>query len=347
MTESTILSFKPKQISKKFLSSLNPRMRDIVSNRYGLENEKRMTLEAIGKNYDITRERVRQIENFALATIKKSVDYRENGFVFDELKEVIKKLGSVVKEETLMNHISKDKIVQNHINLYLVIGGHFTKVKETDDLHPHWSVDDLLSDHIKDSIGKLHEDIGDEELLEEEEILEKFVSNLDQLMDEYKNNKEIVHKYLSISKLIDKNDLGEWGKISSPHIRARGVKDYAYLVVRKNGKPMHFRDVAGEISKIFKKKTNVATCHNELIKDKRFVLVGRGMYGLKEWGHAAGVVKDVIIEILKENAKPLTKSEIVEKVLAKRMVKPNTVIINLQDSKLFKKDKDGKYTLAK
>jgi DNA-directed RNA polymerase sigma subunit (sigma70/sigma32) len=98
MTEtSTNLSFKPKQVSKKLLSALNPRMKDIVSNRYGLENEKRMTLEAIGKNYDITRERVRQIENFALATIKKSPEYRENLFVFDELKDIVKKLGSVVR----------------------------------------------------------------------------------------------------------------------------------------------------------------------------------------------------------------------------------------------------------
>jgi hypothetical protein len=106
-----------------------------------------------------------------------------------------------------------------------------------------------------------------------------------------------------------------------------------------------YLDRATDITKVFKKKTNVATCHNELIKDKRFVLVGRGMYGLKEWGHAAGVVKDVITETLKESGKPLTKQEIVEKVLGKRMVKPNTVIINLQDSKLFKKDKDGKYSL--
>ena len=346
MTETpTNLSFKPKQVSKKLLSALNPRMKDIVSNRYGLENEKRMTLEAIGKNYDITRERVRQIENFALATIKKSPEYRENLFVFEELKDILKKLGSVVREETLMNHISKDKVVQNHINLYLVIGGHFTKIKESDDFHPHWSVDDSLSVHIKDSLNKLHGEVTDEELLVEGEILEKFVSYLDQVVDEYKNNKDIIHKYLSISKLIDKNDLGEWGKVTSPHIKARGVKDYAYLVVRKNGKPMHFKDVANEITKVFKKKTNVATCHNELIKDKRFVLVGRGMYGLKEWGHAAGVVKDVITETLKESGKPLTKQEIVEKVLAKRMVKPNTVIINLQDSKLFKKDKDGKYSL--
>lgn len=345
MTDSSKISFKPKQVSKKFLSSLNPRMRDIVSNRYGLENERRMTLEAIGKTYDITRERVRQIENFALASIKKTSDYKENSFVFDELRTIIRDLGSVVREETLMEHISKDKVVQNHINLYLVLGGQFTKVKETDEFHPHWSVDDLTAGHVKSSLTDLHNSISDEELLQESDVIEKFVSNLDQLLDEYKNNKNIIHKYLTLSKVIDKNDLGEWGKVTSPHIKARGVKDYAYLVVRKHGEPMHFKDVAEGITKIFGKKTNVATCHNELIKDKRFVLVGRGMYGLKEWGHAAGVVRDVIVQTLKEAGRPLSKQEIVEKVLAKRMVKANTVVINLQDSKYFKKDKDGRYSL--
>lgn len=347
MSDSLLVSFKPKQVSKKLLSSLNPRMRDIVSNRYGLENEKRMTLEAIGKTYDITRERVRQIENFALASIKKTADYREHAFVFEELKNIIRDLGSVVEESTLMNHISKDKVLQNHINLYLVIGGHFTKIKETDDFNTHWSVDDLLSDHIRDSLNKLHNSINEEELLQEEEILERFVSNLDQLIDDYKNNKDIISKYFSISKVVGKNDLGEWGKVTSPHIKARGVKDYAYLVVRRHGKPMHFKQVAEEIIKIFKKKTNVATCHNELIKDKRFVLVGRGMYGLKEWGHAAGVVRDVIVQTLKEAGKPMTKQEIIDKVLSKRLVKANTVTINLQDPKYFKKDKDGKYSIVK
>lgn len=345
MSDTSIISFKPKQVSKKLLGTLNPRMRDIVSNRYGLENEKKMTLEAIGKMYDITRERVRQIENFALASIKKTAEYRDSLFVFDELKDLVRKLGSVVREETLMEYISKDKIIQNHINLYLVLGGNFTKIKETDEFHTHWSVDDLIACHVKDGLCVLHESIKEEELLQEEEVLQKFVSNLDQLVDDYKNNKEIINRYLSVSKLIGKNDLGEWGQSTSPHIKARGVKDYAYLVVRKYGKPMHFRDVASEIIKVFKKKTNVATCHNELIKDKRFVLVGRGMYGLKEWGHAAGVVRDVIIDILKEAKEPLTKQEIIDKVLAKRMVKSNTVSINLQDSKYFKKDKDGKYFL--
>ena len=121
------ITFKPKAVSKKLLTTLNPRTKEIVINRYGLEKGERMTLEAIGKTYDITRERVRQIENFALATIKKSKEYKEHAFIFDELRVVLKELGSVVSEDHLMNTISKDPVIQNHINLYLALCEFFPK----------------------------------------------------------------------------------------------------------------------------------------------------------------------------------------------------------------------------
>ena len=131
------ITFKTKAVSKKLLSQLNPRTRDIVVHRYGLEKPEKMTLESIGKKYDITRERVRQIENFALASIKKSKEFKEHAFVFEELKTIVKDLGSVVSEEALMRSISKDPIVQNHIALYLALGDEFTKYKEDNHFHHH------------------------------------------------------------------------------------------------------------------------------------------------------------------------------------------------------------------
>jgi DNA-directed RNA polymerase delta subunit len=123
------------------------------------------------------------------------------------------------------------------------------------------------------------------------------------------------------------------------------MRDYAFLVIRKHGSPIHFREVAKNIEKIFKKKAHVATCHNELIKDPRFVLVGRGLYALKEWGYASGVVRDVIKNIIEKNG-PLTKDQIVEKVLKERYVKENTIMVNLQNQKYFKKDREGRYSIA-
>ncbi len=150
---------------------------------------------------------------------------------------------------------------------------------------------------------------------------------------------------MSLSKNLGKNSLGEWGKSNSSNINAKGMRDYAFLVIRKHGSPIHFREVASSIEKIFKKKAHVATTHNELIKDPRFVLVGRGLYALAEWGYMSGVVKDVIRKIIEKNG-PLTKEEIVDRVLKERYVKENTILVNLQNPKFFKKDKQGKYNIA-
>lgn len=339
------ITFKPKAISKKLLTTLNPRTKEIVVNRYGLEKEERMTLEAIGKTYDITRERVRQIENFALATIKKSKEYKEHAFIFEELKAIIKELGSVVSEDHLMQAISKDPVIQNHINLYLALGEEFKRHKEDDHFQSHFSIDDKISGHVRDALHRLYASISEEDLIKEEEIYNRFVGHLSDVVGEYKNNKSIINRYLTLSKVIGKNQLNEWGRMSSPHVKARGIKDYAYLIMRRKGSPMHFKEVALEINKTFGKKAHVATCHNELIKDSRFVLVGRGMYGLKDWGHTGGVVRDVIKQVLKEAGKALSKEEIVKRVLAKRIVKPNTVLVNLQNPKFFKKVA-GEYALV-
>jgi DNA-directed RNA polymerase delta subunit len=139
-----------------------------------------------------------------------------------------------------------------------------------------------------------------------------------------------------------KNPLGEWGKTSAPGIRVKNIRDHAYLALKRHGSPMHFREVAKAIEKLFGKKAHEATTHNELIKDSRFVLVGRGIYALKEWGYRPGPVVEIIKQVLKENG-ALTKDEIMKKVAKERYVKPNTVIVNLQNP-VFVKNK-GKYSL--
>jgi hypothetical protein len=175
-------------------------------------------------------------------------------------------------------------------------------------------------------------------------MIEKFLEHLKDVSEKYKNQ-EIARRWLELSKLIDKNQLGEWGKSGSANINAKGMRDYAYLVIRRHGSPIHFREVAKLITELFKKKAHVATTHNELIKDPRFVLVGRGLYALSEWGYMSGVVKDVIKNLIQKNG-PLTKDEIVKKVLKERYVKENTIMVNLQNPKFFKKNKDGKYEIA-
>jgi hypothetical protein len=337
-----ILTFKPKQSTKRLLGSLPVRAREVIISRYGLGKEiQKMTLEAIGEKYSITRERVRQIENAALVNIRKSSEFKSEKAAFDELEKVLRTLGSIIGEEDFLNHLSKDKSVQNHINFLLVLGDAFKRSKEDEDFKHRWYIDEALSKKVHESLKKLYQNLSDEDLLPESEIITSFLEHLKDISEEYKKE-EVLRRWLSISKNIDKNPLGEWGVASSPNVHTKGIRDYAFLAMRKHGSPIHFREVAKAITEMFDKKAHVATTHNELIKDDRFVLVGRGLYALTEWGYLSGVVKDVIKKVVEKNP-PMTKDEIIDKVLKERYVKKNTIIVNLQNPKFFKKDKEGKY----
>jgi len=337
------ISFKPKKITKKIISQLAPRASDVIMNRFGLTADaQRKTLEEIGQKYNITRERVRQVEDAALNFIKKSDAYKGEQAVFDELKHLVRKLGSVVAEHELLPHISKDKSTQNHINFFLVLSDVFKKHREDDHFHSRWSVDHDVVEKVHETLRKLYASLSDEDLIPETEMIKRFFDHMGEVADEYKDA-EIAKRWLSMSKTVSRNPLGEWGKTSSPNIRIRGVKDYAYLVMRKNGSPMHFKEVADAISKTFGKKIHYATCHNELIKDHRFVLVGRGMYALAEWGYKKGIAREVIADILKREG-PLSKEEVIKRVNKERYFKKNTILVNLVNPKYFKKNKGGLYT---
>ena len=343
---STVINFKPKQASKALIGALSLRSRDVMTKRYGLgKNPEPMTLDAIGKTYGITRERVRQIENHALTVIRKSKQYFDEKPTFDELEKIIHSLGGIVVEEDLLNYISSDKSVQSHLNFILVVGHPFTKIKEDDDFKHRWFIDSTLSDKVHEALKKLYATLKNEDLLSENDIIKSFLVHLEDISEKYKNE-EIAKRWLSLSKKIGKNTLGEWGKTDSSNIKTKGMRDYAYLIIRKHGSPIHFREVVKIISDVFKIKAHVATCHNELIKDPRFVLVGRGLYALSEWGYMSGVVKEVIKKIIEKNG-PLTKAEVIQKVLKERYVKENTIVINLQNPKYFKKNKEGKYEIVK
>jgi len=338
-------TFKPKQITKHLLANLTPRAREVIICRYGLgKNPKKMTLDAIGKEYKITRERVRQIEEYALSQIRKSESYEKEQPTFTELKAFIYSVGGIVSEEELLKKVSKDESTQNHTHFLLVVGEPFKKFKEDDEFKHRWHVDEELSKKIHEALRKLYRNLNDEDLIPESEMISSFLEHIKDVSEEYRNE-EVVRRWLGISKQLGKNPLGEWGKSDSANVKAKGIRDYAFLVIRKHGSPIHFREVAKAITEIFGKKAHIATTHNELIKDPRFVLVGRGLYALSEWGYMSGVIKDVIKKILDKNG-ALTKKEIIEKVMKERYVKENTILVNLQNAKYFKKDKDGRYTFV-
>lgn len=340
-----MISFKPKQITKTLLEVLPERARDVLEKRYGLSKSgETFTLESIGQSYGITRERVRQIENYGIQSIQKSEVYKKHYDLFIEMQKLIDELGGgVIAEHVLLDELTNDPITRNHLYFLLVVGDPFYKSKENPQYAHRWFTERKIAENVETALRSVYKGLNRDELVSENEIVSRFRNELADMAADH--NEEVLMRWLKMSKQIGRNPLGDWGPADSPNIKIKGIRDYAYLAVKRHGSPMHFREVAAAINDLFGHEAHVATTHNELIKDDRFVLVGRGLYALTEWGYTAGVVKDVLREIL-ESEGPLSREEIIDKVRKERYVKDNTILVNLQDTNFFKKLANGTYTLA-
>ncbi len=342
---SASLSFDTVALVKRLLAEVPERGREVLTLRFGLGTaQRRETLEAIGERWSITRERVRQIEAAGIESIRSGKAFKESQDAFDELATHIESLGGIVPEDVLLAGLASDEKAKNRFRFLLVVGSSFFRERETDDFYARWHVDHKTADAVHTALSRLYETLDDAEVLSEGDIINRFLEELKGVNEAYQHE-EVLKRWLTISKTISSNPLSEWGKAHAPAIRTKGIRDYAYLVIKQKGEPMHFADVAKSIVAIFNKKAHVATTHNELIKDSRFVLVGRGLYALAEWGFQPGVVRDVIKEVLEKQG-PLNRDAIIEEVKKVRYVKDNTILVNLGDTRYFKRQKDGTYAVA-
>lgn len=338
-------SFDSAALVKKLLSASPERAREVLIRRFGLgANPERETLESIGDRTGITRERVRQIEAAGLDVIRSSKIFKDANAAFSELVHYIESLGTIVPEDTLLSVLGKDEKSRNRFRFFLMLDSAFFRERETKDFLARWHVDHNTAKRIHEALSRLYASLSDNEVMSEGELLDRFLDELKEVNDAYKNE-EVMKRWLSLSKHIASNPLSEWGRASAPAIRIKGVRDYAYLAIKRHGSPMHFSEVAKAIGSLFSKKAHIATTHNELIKDPRFVLVGRGLYALTEWGYTPGVVRDVIRETI-ERIGPLKKDEIIKHVKKARFVKDNTILVNLNDSRYFRRLKDGRYSVV-
>ncbi len=340
-----MITFNPKKVVKDILSVLPTRSKDVVTKRYGLSKDGEIfTLESIGQAYGITRERVRQIENHALQLIQKSDVYKSYDSLLQEIHELIESHGGgLIAENQILDQLSSDQVTKNHLFFLMVITESVYRYKENPHYKHRWFTKKEVAEVVEKALTKVYKTLGRDELISEQEIINRFIDALNEFKIE--RDEKVLRSWLEVSKKIDKNPLGEWGRANSPNVKVKGIRDYAYLAVKRHGSPMHFKEVAQTINSLFSKKAHVATTHNELIKDGRFVLVGRGLYALTEWGYSPGVVKEVLRDLLEKEG-PLSKEEIIDRVRKERYVKDNTIVVNLQDTTYFKRLPNGTYTIV-
>jgi DNA-binding phage protein len=318
------------------------REKEIISRRFGLFDRKE-TLEQIGELLGITRERVRQLEKSIIAKLRSKAEQEKipNLGEFEEL--VLDKLsgaGELSRVTALSLALNKEstKIDQSRVAFLAELSQKLIVLDEGDFIYlsvGNSSVFDEKS--IKDNITKIIKAVT--------KIGEP--TDINKLAQEAKiADSKRAEAISSISKQLASLN-GKWGLVKWPMVNPKNIRDKIYVILKENNKHMHFNEIAESIQKSDFKRKNVTTqaIHNELIKDKRFVLIGRGIYALKEWGYKKGTVSDIISEVLRKEGKALHRDEIVKKVLESRYVKETTILLNLQGKDQFKRVAKATYEL--
>ena len=320
------------------------REREIITRRFGLY-DRRETLEQIGELLGITRERVRQLEKAILIRLKIASEEGRIGSIVTLEKALIRQLtemGRAARVQDLADKLLSrvtDQKERAHVAFISELAPGLTVISENDD-HFH-----AVSIREYGDVKKIESEIA--------EIVKVIKQNGEPLTIEQLHEKlsyehpSHVRALASVSKLLA-HLKDSWGLVKWPTVNPKNIRDKIFVILADNGKPMHFSAIANSIKGSSFKRKDVTTqaIHNELIKDKRFVLIGRGIYALDSWGFSKGTVSDIISEVLRKSDTPLHRDEIVRRVLKSRQVKETTILLNLQSKPEFKRVAKATYSLA-
>lgn len=347
------ISTSTNAIIDQLFSVLDARQKRVLTKRYGLDNGEEMTLAELGKLFNVTRERIRQIEASALTEVRKKA---KEGHIDQLVKVAVEKLrqtGGIRREDHLLTeikHFAEGKEMPinfaNQVRFLLEISGAVFYHREDDLTNAHWH---LSADHQKKAFDFLDNLVKHLQEKKHQTLHEKrFSEFFEEIVKLQKMEKEVAQHYLAISKKFGKNIYGDFGLTEWEEVNPRVSRDWIYLILKKASKPLHFGEIASEIRRIRpSKKTNTQTIHNELIKDKRFLLVGRGIYGLRESDQLpAGTIRDILLHILKTEG-PMKPKDLIAKVLKNRIFKETTILFNLQNKKFFERLPSGEYAAKK
>ena len=360
-------NFAPREVLDELFQQLDDRERDVVTRRFGLRGTDRTKLEEIGKTYDVTRERVRQIERQALRKLRAHEEQRKYMKpVLNAVRFVLEDHGGAMEEghllEELFSNTQNDdeekKIFVFFMDSLLV--DLFPRLRSKQHFLPGWRIADVDEEYLMNLASKLVDLIdehgGDQNTpIPLSDLHQKAMADVAcnacfaqvPLMRPPDRERHL-QACLRLCRSTDRNIFDHWGLSHWPQVTPKRINDKIYLVLKSEGKPMHFREITDRINQynFDHKKAYAETVHNELIMDDRFVLVGRGIYGLKTWGYRPGVVADIIEHVLREATTPLAKDAIIDEVLKQRMVRRETVYLALTNKNGFQRLPDGTYGLV-
>jgi hypothetical protein len=319
------------------------------------------TLASIGKSFNITRERVRQLEGFILRKVKESLGNQKEMFspLKKEAEEFLSTMGGAAEENMFLGKlvgldIAKFKewtpaqFSERQAAAFILefcFSEYFERVPCSDSFFSLWTSEHLAWSNFKDTLSAICKAIAAYgRPLEETELFSLVRKTLPQ---EIAVTDGVILGWLAMMKKVQKNTMGLWGLTTWPEIVPKTIGDRIDLVFKREKRPVHFREMTKFINelKVSSHSVSEGSVRNELISSSKYVLVGRGLYALSEWGYQPGKVREVISRVIKAENRPLTKGEIITLVLKERLVKTSTVHAVLSNKTWFEKLPSGEYTV--
>lgn len=337
-----------KELINNLLILLSPKEKHIIENRYSLNSKPHATLEKIGREFNVTRERIRQIEKNALKKLSRNVTNTRLHAFNQYANIVIQKYEGVILEDKLISEIlsliTDPKTVDSYaLKLSLELDANLEHMPNTINYYPYFKLKTIERREINNVCEQTISYLSGK----------NDVENIDQILAMLENrtgkklNRQFSMSCLELDRRIKTTKKGI-GLSSWRHINPRTLRDKILYILNETQKPMHYVELSNRIAAVnFDKKViNVQAVHNELIRDNAFVLIGRGIYALRKWGYEDGTVSEVIAGILKEKG-PLTRDQIIAEVLKKRQVKRITILLNLKNKPIFERVGRDAYGLKK
>lgn len=340
-----MISIDYRQAQKEIFQILPSRSQDVLRRRFQLDYPHRETLDTIGRDLSVTRERVRQIEETSLAKLREAQTPQAKE-IRKAFRQYLNEHGGLRREEYVLEDLASKEADRLYVRFFLVLEPDFFDTKADELVYPFWATEEKnielahkIVEQLVKEIEKRHQSLSEEEIVKI-----------------YPAEETVIRSCLEVARQIERGIDGGYGLADWPEVCPQRLKDKAYLVLKETKQPLHFMKVAELINEFNPRWERIGcrrprqalaqTVHNELIRDPRFVLVGRGLYALREWGYQPGTVKDLIVKVLKEAGQPLTREEIVDRVLGQRFVKETTILLNLSSRDEFRRLDDKTYWLA-
>lgn len=337
---------KLKEILETLFLVLSKKEKHIIDKRYALSSDSKETLQKIGDHYTITRERVRQIENAAVKKLTRNAVNTDITEIAKTAKEIIRDSQGLISEEKLVQNLLIEinpELSRSHLVLALALDSELEKIRNTVRFKPYWKFKKLSPTIVQD-IARFYLKI----LNQNKKIitLPGLITKIKKQFPTKNPPQRLIMEVLEADKMVKITSKGI-GLVTWPEINPRTLKDKVNFVLKKSKTPLHFVEISNRIieERFDSKTVNIQAVHNELIRNQDFVLIGRGIYALRDWGYSDGTVSDVIYNVLRKSRTPLTREKIVQEVLKQRFVKKITILLNLKNKPQFKRVGRDRYAV--